>query len=365
MKMLPSMISGDKKLNPAHNKCAGFFISYNYMKKLLPLLLFVPIILSCSSQKEPKLVENTGYAQGSTYQIKYLTSKNLNFGSEIEQIFVDIDNSMSTYKPESEISRVNKGETWVKVDPLFMRVLNRSLEIAEETSGDFDPTVGPIVSLWGFGFDEVRRDVNSKMVEETKAKTGYKNIQVKSDEIFIPEGFQLDFNAIAQGFTVDYIVEYLESHAIENYMVEVGGEVRTRGRNEKGAVWAIGVDKPKSSIDVEDRFQIILELKDAALATSGNYRKYWVDEKSGMKYSHTIDPHTGTPALNQLLSASIISKSTMDADAYATVCMVKGLENCKSFLDDKADLEGYLVYASDAGDWEVFMTDGFSQYIRN
>lgn len=311
------------------------------------------------------MIENSGFAQGSTYQIKYLTTKNQNFDAEIKQIFIDIDNSMSTYIPESEISKVNEGNKWVNVDPLFMRVLNRSLEIANETSGDFDPTVGPIVRLWGFGFEEVRSDVNARMIEETKAKTGYKKIQINGDKVLIPDGFQLDFNAIAQGFTADVIVEYLESQGIINYMVEVGGEVRTRGVNSKGSIWAIGVDKPKTTIDVDDRFQIILELKDAALATSGNYRKYWVDENSGMKYSHTINPHTGMPALNQLLSASIISNSAMDADAYATVCMVKGLENCINFLATNPEIEGYLVYTNKKGDWEVYMTDGFNQYIRN
>ncbi|GAB5410354.1 MAG: FAD:protein FMN transferase [Balneolaceae bacterium] len=332
---------------------------------ILTLIILGLIVSSCGSEKESILIENSGYAQGSTYQIKYLTSKNQNFEKEINSIFEEIDNSMSTYVPTSLISEVNKGNVRVEVDQLFLTVLNRSLEIAKETSGDFDPTVAPIVRLWGFGFDKVRGDVNAEMIKEVKAKTGYDNVEIIGNKVRVPEGFSLDFNAIAQGFTVDHIAEYLESNGISNYMVEVGGEVRTRGLNDKGLVWSIGVDKPQSSIDREDRFQFILELKDASLATSGNYRKYWVDENTGNKYSHTIDPHTGVPARNRLLSASIISSSAMDADAYATVCMVKGLNDCKAFLESKPELEGYLVYTNDQDEWEVLMTEGFNKFIVN
>lgn len=323
------------------------------------------IFSSCSLEKEPRLVENSGYAQGSTYQIKYLTTRNQNFEAEINSMFEDIDNSMSTYVPTSIISEVNKGGSWVEVDQLFFTVLNRSLEIAEETSGDFDPTVAPIVRLWGFGFDEIRGDVNEEMINEVRSRTGYDQVELNGNRVKVPEGFSLDFNAIAQGYTVDVLADYLESEGIKNYMVEVGGEVKTKGLNDKNQIWSIGVDKPQSSIDREDRFQFIIELKDASLATSGNYRKYWVDEETGNKYSHTIDPHTGTPARNRLLSASIISSSAMDADAYATVCMVKGLEGCKAFLKGKEDLEGYLVFTNDAGEWEVYITEAFESSIKN
>ncbi len=335
------------------------------MKKLLFLLIAFGIIqTSCETEKELRLVENSGYAQGSTYQIKYLTSKNQDFEDEIESIFQGIDNSMSTYLPTSLISEVNKGGVQVEVDEMFLDVLNRSIEIAEETNGEFDPTVGPLVRLWGFGFDEIRRDVDSEMVERVKSQTGYNKIEEVNRRVMIPEGFSLDFNAIAQGYTVDVIAEYLEGQGIEGYMVEVGGEVRTRGFNDKRKLWTIGVDKPQNDIDSNDRFQFILELDNSSLATSGNYRKYWVDEKTGTKYSHTIDPKTGTPAKNRLLSASVVTSSAMDADAYATVCMVKGVDACIEFLEMKPELEGYLVFSNDSGDWEVYVSDGFQNFIK-
>lgn len=335
------------------------------MKKLLLILIALGFIqTSCETEKEKRLVENSGYAQGSTYQIKYLTTRNQDFGEEVKSIFQEIDNSMSTYLPTSLISEVNKGGIQIEVDEMFLDVLNRSIEIAEETNGEFDPTVGPLVSLWGFGFEEIRGDVDSEMVERVKSQTGFKNILQESSKVMIPEGFSLDFNAIAQGYTVDVIAEYLEGQGIEEYMVEVGGEVRTLGLNDKRKLWTIGVDKPQNNIDSNDRFQFILELENASLATSGNYRKYWVDEKTGTKYSHTINPKTGTPAKNRLLSASIVTSSAMDADAYATVCMVKGLEACIEFLEIKPELEGYLVFSNNSGDWEVYITDGFQKFIK-
>ena len=335
------------------------------MKKLLLLLIALGFIqTSCETKKELRLVENSGYAQGSTYQIKYLTSKNQDFEDEIESIFQGIDNSMSTYVPTSLISEVNKGNVQVEVDEMFLDVLHRSIEIAEETNGEFDPTVGPLVSLWGFGFDEIRIDVDSEMIERALSQTGYNKIEQESSTVKLPEGFSLDFNAIAQGYTVDVIAEYLEGQGVAEYMVEVGGEVRTRGLNDKRKLWTIGVDKPQNDIDSNDRFQFILELDNASLATSGNYRKYWVDEKTGIKYSHTINPKTGTPAKNRLLSASIVTSSAMDADAYATVCMVKGVVACIEFLEVKPELEGYLVFSNDSGDWEVYITDGFQNFIK-
>lgn len=320
-------------------------------------------MLSCTKTASDTYIENTGYAQGTTYQIKYESKTGKDFESEVKNIFAAIDSSMSTYLPGSFISRVNEGGVMIEADSLFLTVLNRSLEIAEETDGAFDPTIGPLVHLWGFGFEEVRQDVTQEMIDEAKANIGYKHIRRNEDTVGIPKGFALDFNAIAQGFTVDHLARFLEQQGIENYMIEVGGEIRTSGRNAEGQIWKIGVDKPQEQIDYEDRFQFILELDNAALATSGNYRKFWVDEESGMKYSHTINPKTGRPAFNSLLSASIIAASAMDADAYATACMVMGLKDCRDFITQKENLEAYLVYADSTGAWKTYLSPGFKNYL--
>lgn len=328
----------------------------------LKILIILSLFIGCT-EPELRLVVNTGSAQGSTYQIRFITSKNVDFEEELTQIFRDIDNSMSTWVPTSLISQVNDNGEWVEVDEMFLEVLNRSLEIAEESEGDFDPTVGPLVQLWGFWFDEIRGQVTDEQVAETLDLVGFDKVEINDQNVRIPLNSTIDFNAIAQGYTVDVIAEFLEDNGITRYMVEVGGEVRTRGLNDKNAVWVIGVDKPQEQIDVEDRFQFILKLEDAALATSGNYRKFWVDEETGLKYSHTIDPQTGYPAKNNLLSASIIAPTGMDADAYATLCMVQGLEECKEFLESKPELEGYLIYADLGGNWQEYITEGFQGFI--
>ncbi len=329
--------------------------------RLLSLLLLT-LLIGCA-EPEPRLVVNTGNAQGSTYQIRFMTTKSVDFSSDFENIFEDIDNSMSTWVPTSLISQVNETGDWVEVDDYFMEVLHRSLEIAEESEGVFDPTVGPLVQLWGFWFDEIRGQVSDEQVTNTLELVGFDKVEIDNQNVRIPANSTIDFNAIAQGYTVDVIAQFLEEKGIERYMVEVGGEVRTRGLNDKNAVWVIGVDKPQENIDVEDRFQFILKLEDAALATSGNYRKFWVDHETGLKYSHTIDPKTGYPAKNNLLSASIIAPTGMDADAYATLCMVQGLEECQLFLDSKPELEGYLIYADQGGNWQEYITEGFQSYI--
>lgn len=351
-------------LKPRISFYAGFFISvYLVSMNRFFFVISLLLLISCSVPQEPAYIENYGRAQGSTYQIKYESPGGQDFGEEIEEIFRRIDLSMSTYVPSSLISQINRGDTLTKVDSLFITVLSRSLEIAEETGGAFDPTVGPLVNLWGFGFEEVRQDVSADTLQQVLYNVGYEFILINGMSVSIPEGFTIDFNAIAQGFTVDHIADFLENRRVGNYMVEVGGEVRAKGVNEAGNVWRIGVDKPQEEIDAENRFQFVLELKDAGLATSGNYRRFWVDEETGIRYSHTIDPQTGYPARNQLLSVSVIAPSAMDADAYATVCMVQGLEQCKQILADKENLEGYLIFSGTGNEWNTFTTKGFESYI--
>lgn len=331
--------------------------------RILVFLFCISILNACSSTNEPSFIENTGQAQGSTYQIKYQSPKGLDFKDDIISILKEIDLSMSTYIPNSLITHINKGDTTVKVDPMFKEVLIRSLEIAEETNGDFDPTIGPLVRFWGFGFDEVKSDINPETINLIKQSTGFQSVTWNNNFVSIPKGFNIDFNAIAQGYTVDYIARFLESNNITNYMVEVGGEVRASGVNEKKQAWKIGVDKPQEQIDINGRFQFILSLENKALATSGNYRKFWVDKETGTRYSHTINPKTGYPAKNRLLSVSILANNAMDADAYATTCMVKGIEGCKNLLNNRKDLEGYLVFDDGNNVWGTYTTEGFQKYI--
>lgn len=341
----------------------GLFLFQVCMKTSPLLIVLASLLFQACNTGEPQEFEHTGYVQGSTYQIKYVHNKNMNLQSEIDKLFKDLDLSMSTWVDSSIISTVNNTHDWVEMDVYFEDVLTRSIEISKESNGDFEPTIAPLVRLWGFGFDKVRGDLNDEDIKATLDVVGIDHIQRDGSLIKLDDGSSLDFNAIAQGYTVDVLADMLESNGIKRYMIEVGGEVRARGFSGKNKTWVIGVDKPQENIDSQDRFQFILKLEDAALATSGTYRKFWVDDESGIRYAHTIDPKTGRPAMNRLLSASIIAPTGMDADGYATVCLVKGLDDCKSFLSEKAELEGYLVYSNADGTWGEFITDGFKEYI--
>ncbi|WP_417609024.1 FAD:protein FMN transferase [Owenweeksia hongkongensis] len=333
------------------------------MKKIV-LAIIGLALASCGA--EPIIYENesVGYAQGSTYQIKYITESQQDWTAQFDSIFEYIDQSMSTYMDESLISLINSGDTLVEVDHLFMEVLKRSSEISKESDGLFDVTVGPLVELWGFGKTK-NIDIDSSKVDSAKSLIGYKQISVQNNSVKVPQGFKIDFNSIAQGYTVDVVARFLEDNGVNQYMVEVGGEVRAKGKNSKDHYWKIGVDKPADEIDPEDRFQMIVELRDKSLATSGNYRKYWVDSETGIKYAHTIDPKTGFPARNQLLSVSIIADKCIDADAYATTCMVMGMQAAQSYIEGKDGVEAYFISTDENGDWKVNFTKGFEAFILN
>ncbi|AEV32053.1 membrane-associated lipoprotein involved in thiamine biosynthesis [Owenweeksia hongkongensis DSM 17368] len=333
------------------------------MKKIVLAIIGLALV-GCRAETIIYENESVGYAQGSTYQIKYITESQQDWTAQFDSIFEYIDQSMSTYKDESLISLINSGDTLVEVDHLFMEVLKRSSEISRESDGLFDVTVGPLVELWGFGKTK-NIDIDSSKVDSAKSLIGYKQIVVQNNSVKVPQGFKIDFNSIAQGYTVDVVARFLEDNGVNQYMVEVGGEVRAKGKNSKDHYWKIGVDKPADEIDPEDRFQMIVELRDKSLATSGNYRKYWVDSETGIKYAHTINPKTGFPARNQLLSVSIIADKCIDADAYATTCMVMGMQAAQSYIEGKDGVEAYFISTDENGDWKVNFTKGFEAFILN
>ena len=325
---------------------------------VLGLYTYLLLAITCSPSTAYETLH--GQAQGSTYSIQFAQDQlvdGIELHGEIDQLLSRIDSSMSTYVPSSLISSVNQSEgAWVRIDDMFMKVLTRSIEVANETDGAFDPTIGSVVRLWGFGFDEIRGDISDKNIQEALARSGFDQIKIDTlaSSVSIPKGFSIDFNAIAQGFSVDTLALLLESKGIQNYMVELGGEVRTRGYNAQGDHWNIGIDRPINELATGIELQAIITLKNQSLATSGNYRKFWIDEQTGIKYAHTIDPKTGRPAMNQLLSASIVHVEATMADAYATACMVWGHLKCIEFLEGNADYFGVLIYTDEEGNWFTY-----------
>lgn len=337
------------------------------MKKYIVILVGLSLLAACSNPNAIKEAHYNGYAQGTTFHLSYLYegADRPNRSEQLDAKFKEVDLALSTYVGSSLISSVNRGDT-IKPNKIFKAVHEKSLAIWKESDGYFDPTVGKLVRFWGFGPD-ARRTVDTADIDSIKNYIGLEKLATISDNWSIPQGMELDYNAIAQGYTVDLICALLEEDGIVNYMVEVGGEVRCLGHNLDGEPWRIGVDKPTEEIDAQDRFQFILGMDSMSLATSGNYRKFWEDTATGMRYAHTINTKTGYPAKNQLLSASVLAPSCIEADAYATAFMSMGLKRSLKFLDEKGEnLEVYLIYTeADKEDWQVYQSEGFKRRILN
>tara|TARA_B110000211_G_scaffold129201_1_gene148418 strand:- start:2376 stop:3263 length:888 start_codon:yes stop_codon:yes gene_type:complete len=279
--------------------------------------------------------------------------------SDIDSVLNAVDLSMSTYIPESLISKINRNES-NKIDSLFFRVITEALLIAEETQGAFDPTLAPIVNYWGFGFEEIQNKDES-ILAELMQSVGYTKLSFNDSTIFKTNpNTHIDFNAIAQGFTVDLVGEHLQKLGITNYMIEIGGELKCSGLNADGDLWRIGIDKPSENIQ-KDRFQAIIEVENKSVASSGNYRKFKVDEKTGMKYAHTINPKTGNPVQTNLLGVTIITESCMRADAIATACMVMGLEKSKTYLENHPEIDALFIYSDPKENWLQYQTQGFEK----
>ena len=332
------------------------------MRNLLYLLFL--ILLSCSSDDNLILVKNSGTAQGSFYHIQYLSDDGVNYKSQIDSIFREIDSSLSIYKEYSIISKLNNGQD-LKTDLLFNEVFLAAEKVYLESKGNFDCSVSPLVDAWGFYQDKLGDSIviDSINFYNILPFIGFDKIKLIDDSLILPKGMKLDFNAIAQGYTVDVIGQFLQAKGDSNYLIEVGGEVLVKGKNVDGNTWRVGVDKPSENIGKNERFQFILDLKNKALATSGNYRRFY--EKNGVRYSHTINPFTGFPAENRLLSVTVIHESCMLADAYATAFMVMGVKKSKQFLKTHAEIEVYLIYTNKNGGWNTFISPDFKKRIVN
>jgi len=318
------------------------------------------LLISCGTTPTNEvLVSNYGYTQGTTYNIRYMSTDAVDYQNDIDSVLNAVDQSLSTYVEESVISKINKNES-MQTDSLFRRVFESAMIIAGETNGAFDPTIAPVVNFWGFGFEETPQKDESKLADLMKT-TGYEKIAIQ-DRLIVKSNpnTQIDFNAIAQGFTVDLIGEHLQKLGVTNYMIEIGGELKCHGLNADEKLWRIGIDKPSETIQ-QDRFQAIIEVLNKAVASSGNYRKFKVHEDHGTKYAHTIHPKTGKPIQTNLLGVTIVSESCMLADALATACMVMGVEKSIDLIKSKPELDALLIYSGPKGQWLQYQTKGFKK----
>ena len=332
--------------------------------RITSIALIVLILGACAEEQGPwERNFNYGGALGTSYSITYLSSESLNYQEEIDSVFQVVNQSMSTYWPESDISRINRGDSTIVVDEMFREVFNLSQEVYQKTQGYFDPTVGVLVNAWGFG-PGTAMELDSAKVDSLLQYVGFDKVSLTADGQVRKEdpAISFDFNAIAKGYAIDRLAVMLDIKGIDNYLVEVGGEIVAKGQNKiKNKPWVLGIDDPQ--IEEGRRLKVALELKDGALASSGNYRKFRIDSITGEKYVHTIDPISGFTKNSKVLSASVIAPSCAEADAFATAFMAMDLESSKAILEKEEQLEAYLIYLDQAQEVREFVTEGFQKRI--
>lgn len=323
------------------------------------LLLFLRSMANGQPSRLNNYQHNEGTIFGTLYHAKYLYNKDLK--AEIEAELQKVDASLSMFNPQSTISQINRGET-DKADEMLSEVLSLSFLINKATDGAFDPTVAPLVNAWGFGFKSGQLP-DSTQVDSLRTLVGLSGIHLQGCKLTKENPLSiLDFSAIAKGYGVDRAAQVLRDHDIKNFMVEIGGEVVTEGVNEKGEPWRIGINKPDDdSTSTNTELQDIIALSGKAIATSGNYRNYYISE--GRKIAHTINPRTGYPAQQDILSSTVLAPSCAEADGFATAFMVLGLKQAKQILKSQQQLEAYFIYSDEEGNYQVWCTEGVDKII--
>ena len=304
------------------------------------VLLIVGTVLIIRQQHNMPYQKCAGTIFGTTYHITYQYDDDLQ--PELEARMKEVDNALSMFNKESIISKVNNNQP-VELNEMFVEVFQQAQKISEDTNGAFDITVAPLVNAWGFGFKNEQMP-DKHAVDSLMAIVGYQKVSYDGKHIIKRDPrITLDCSAIAKGYGVDVVARLLEEKGIDNYMVEIGGEVVTHGISEKRVPWKIGVTKPTDDpLQEGNELQTVLNLTDKAMATSGNYRNFYY--KGKRKYAHTIDPKTGYPVQHSILSATVLTNRCMRADAYATAFMVMGFEGAKKVLERNPDLMAYLIY---------------------
>ena len=327
------------------------------MKKIVLLITGLLVLASCN---KPQKIVLQGLAQGSYYAITYYDEKGRNFQHEVDSIFHAVDMSVNLWVDSSIISKVNRNEE-VTLDSIFINNFNIAQEAAQLSDGYFDPTISPIVAAWGFSY-KTGDSITPQLIDSLKQLVDYRKIRIENEKIVKENpSIQLDFNAIAQGYTSDLIAHFLESRGIENYLVDTGGEIMARGEKPDGKPWIVGIEKPAENWDSEQVVQTRIALRDKGLVTSGSTRKYV--ERNGKRYSHCIDPKTGYPVEHQLLSVTVLADNSVWADALASICMVMGKEKSLPLIENLDEVEAYYIFVNEKNELETIATEGFKKLV--
>lgn len=329
------------------------------------LMISVLLLFSFFVQrKEQQQYTLRGYAQGTDYSIKYFAESPLVSGAEVDSILLKIDSSMSLYKSYSLISKFNSATKALSIDSHFMRVINKSFEIYEATQGKFDITVAPLVQAWGFGPKPIAVFPDSARIKELLKNVGMNLLGVQGNELFKKQpGVQIDLNGIAQGYSVDVVADYLLQKGIHCFVVEIGGEIRMKGPKPDGTALRVGIEGPGLNEQSEPQLRHVISFNEGAVTTSGNYRKYL--QAGGKKISHLINPKTGYPLDNQLISVTLYAKDALTADGYDNAVMAMSVEQALAFVSAKKNMEAYLIYHRKDGTVTDTLTAGFKKMIVN
>ena len=325
-------------------------------KRQIALLIFLvvgTIYVAMTNDKAPsaKTWKFSERIFGTVMNVTYTGTEDLH--DTIMTCLSGVDGSLSMFNPQSTISRINRGET-DSLCAYLAEILPMAHSVSEATDGAFDITVAPLVNAWGFGFKSGQLPTDAQ-VDSLRTLVGYKGINFAEGRIYKANpGTVIDLSAIAKGFGTDQVANLLLEHGVKNFMVEIGGEIVTRGNNPKGKAWHIGINRPvEDSTGTNNEIQEVIEVHDRAMATSGNYRNFYITE-DGRKVSHTIDPSTGRPVQHNLLSSTVLAPTCAIADAFATSFMVMGMEKAKEVVEAHPELQVYFVYTDSTGAYRTW-----------
>ena len=324
------------------------------MKRIAFCLVGLVLMASCVRSPQRRVLE--GLVQGSYYAVTYYDGQGRNFQSEIDSIFHAVDLSVNLWVDSSVISKVNRNEE-TALDSIFIDNFRIAQEAAWLSDGAFDPTISPLVAAWGFSYKH-GDSITPALVDSLRALVDYRKIRIEDGKVVKDDpAMQLDFNAIAQGYTSDRVASLLDAKGVDSYIVDIGGEVFARGTKPGGKPWVVGIEKPAADWDADRVVQQRVALQDKGIVTSGSYRKYV--ERDGKRYSHCIDPGTGYPVEHNLLSATVIAENATWADALASICMVMGMERSLPIIEGMDGVEAYYIFVNNNNELETFATKGF------
>jgi len=329
-------------------------------KNIISFLIFFLFLVSCNT--ESKSYDFSGSTFGTYYKIKYYPNKNRVTikQSELDSIFENFNNSLSTYISSSTISKINSGQN-IKLDNLFQDMFNKSKILYDQTDGMFDPSIGLLLEYYGFGPD--KKIISNSNFNSIMQSVGYDKLDIVDNQLIKQNTYtKLDFNAIAKGYAVDIIAELLNNKLIDNYLIDIGGEIRLKGKNlQKNQFWTVAINNP--NLNSQQQFYKVLQLEDKSIATSGNYRNFRIDSITNKKYVHTLNPLNGMSEQTNILSASVVANSCFEADAFATALMAGNFDDAKKLIKKNNQIDVYLIYVNSINKVSDYYTDGFSEYF--